>query len=75
MTTHRSGDEGDEDPRASSPRGKGVGQVDTGLPFLDHMLVTFARYAGLDLTLQARATCGTTSSRTWRSPSARRCRR
>ncbi len=35
-------------------RGKGVAKVDTGLPFFDHMLATFARYAGLDMTLHAR---------------------
>ncbi|HEX8440778.1 imidazoleglycerol-phosphate dehydratase [Archangium sp.] len=34
--------------------GKGVAKVDTGQPFFDHMLSTFARYAGLDLTLHAR---------------------
>ncbi len=34
--------------------GKGATRVDTGLPFFDHMLSTFARYAGLDLTLHAR---------------------
>ena len=34
--------------------GKGVTKVDTGQPFFDHMLSTFARYAGLDLTLHAR---------------------
>jgi imidazoleglycerol-phosphate dehydratase len=34
--------------------GKGIAKVDTGLPFFDHMLSTFARYAGLDLTLHAR---------------------
>lgn len=34
--------------------GKGTAKVDTGLPFFDHMLSTFARYAGLDLTLHAR---------------------
>ncbi len=34
--------------------GKGVTQVDTGLKFFDHMLSTFARYAGLDLKLHAR---------------------
>lgn len=28
--------------------------VDTGVPFLDHMLVTFARYSGLELTVHAR---------------------
>lgn len=35
-------------------RGTGVARVDTGLKFFDHMLATFARYAGLDLTLRAR---------------------
>lgn len=34
--------------------GKGVTSVDTGLKFFDHMLATFARYAGLDLSLHAR---------------------
>jgi imidazoleglycerol-phosphate dehydratase len=34
--------------------GKGTARVDTGQPFFDHMLSTFARYAGLDLTLHAR---------------------
>jgi imidazoleglycerol-phosphate dehydratase len=34
--------------------GKGIAKVDTGQPFFDHMLSTFARYAGLDLTLHAR---------------------
>jgi imidazoleglycerol-phosphate dehydratase len=29
-------------------------RVDTGEPFLDHMLVTLARYAGLDLEVRAR---------------------
>src|SRR3954468_1879002 len=34
---------------------KGVGKADaaTAQPFLDHMLVVFARYSGLDLTLRA----------------------
>lgn len=35
-------------------QGTGAARVDTGEPFLDHMLVTFARYAGLDLTVHAR---------------------
>ena len=35
-------------------RGTGSATVATGEPFLDHMLVTFARYAGVDLTVQAR---------------------
>ena len=34
--------------------GSGRAEVGTAVPFLDHMLVTFARYAGLDLTLHAR---------------------
>jgi imidazoleglycerol-phosphate dehydratase len=33
--------------------GTGVAQVHTGEPFLDHMLVAFARYAGVDLDVQA----------------------
>ncbi len=33
--------------------GTGLAQVSTGEPFLDHMLVTFARYAGVDLDVQA----------------------
>lgn len=33
--------------------GRGEAVVSTGQPFLDHMLVTFTRYAGLDLRLQA----------------------
>ena len=40
--------------RIELARGKGVGQVDTGLKFFDHMLGTFARYAGLDMKLHAR---------------------
>ena len=35
-------------------RGTGVATVATGEPFLDHMLVTLARYAGLDLEVRAR---------------------
>jgi imidazoleglycerol-phosphate dehydratase len=35
-------------------RGTGKAQVDTGLPFFDHMLSTLAKYGGLDLTLHAR---------------------
>jgi imidazoleglycerol-phosphate dehydratase len=34
--------------------GTGVAKVDTTRPFLDHMLVTFAKYSGLDLDVQAR---------------------
>lgn len=35
-------------------RGSGTADVDTGVQFLDHMLVTLARYAGLDLRIHAR---------------------
>ena len=34
--------------------GQGVATVQTGVPFLDHMIVTLARYAGLDVTLAAK---------------------
>ena len=33
--------------------GTGQATVSTGQPFLDHMLVAFARYSGLDIKLQA----------------------
>ena len=39
--------------RCELTRGTGVANVSTGKPFLDHMLVAFARYSGLDLSLQA----------------------
>jgi imidazoleglycerol-phosphate dehydratase len=39
--------------RCELTRGTGRASVQTGQPFLDHMLVAFARYSGLDLTLQA----------------------
>jgi imidazoleglycerol-phosphate dehydratase len=35
-------------------RGSGIARVDTSVPFLDHMLTTLARYAGLDLSVSAR---------------------
>jgi imidazoleglycerol-phosphate dehydratase len=35
-------------------RGAGAVRADTGEPFLDHMLVTLGRYAGLDLVVEAR---------------------
>ena len=35
-------------------RGTGVATVDTGIVFLDHMLVAFAKYSGLDLECRAR---------------------
>jgi imidazoleglycerol-phosphate dehydratase len=34
-------------------RGTGIASVTTGQQFLDHMLVAFARYSGLDLSIQA----------------------
>jgi imidazoleglycerol-phosphate dehydratase len=40
--------------RVTITRGSGVATVDTSRPFLDHMLVTFARYSGLDVTVHAR---------------------
>jgi imidazoleglycerol-phosphate dehydratase len=40
--------------RVELTRGEGVADVDTGAAFHDHMLVTFARYAGLDLRVRAR---------------------
>ena len=39
--------------RLSIVRGTGRATVHTGEPFLDHMLVAFARYAGVDLDVQA----------------------
>lgn len=39
--------------RLEMKRGGGSGDVATGIAFLDHMMVTFARYAGLDLVLRA----------------------
>ena len=40
--------------RVELTAGTGRSTVDTGVPFLDHMLVTFARYSGLDLAVSAR---------------------
>ncbi len=39
--------------RLELAKGDGKADVQTGLWFFDHMLATFARYAGLDLTLRA----------------------
>ena len=39
--------------RLELTRGTGVANVRTGNVFLDHMLVAFARYAGVDLTVEA----------------------
>ena len=40
--------------RVELTRGSGTADVDTGVRFLDHMLATLARYAGLDLRVRAR---------------------
>jgi imidazoleglycerol-phosphate dehydratase len=40
--------------RVEVARGTGASKIDTGKPFFDHMLVTFAKYSGLDLNVQAR---------------------
>jgi imidazoleglycerol-phosphate dehydratase len=40
--------------RVEVVHGSGTSTVDTTVPFLDHMLVTLARYASLDLALGAR---------------------
>ena len=39
--------------RCELVRGTGSAAVSTGQPFLDHMLVTFARYSALDLDIRA----------------------
>ncbi|BAH37178.1 MAG TPA: imidazoleglycerol-phosphate dehydratase [Gemmatimonas aurantiaca] len=39
--------------RLAIVQGTGRATVNTGEPFLDHMLVAFARYAGVDLDVQA----------------------
>ena len=40
--------------RVELTRGSGAADVDTGIRFLDHMLVTLSRYAGVDLRVHAR---------------------
>jgi imidazoleglycerol-phosphate dehydratase len=40
--------------RLAITTGSGRATVNTGEPFLDHMLVAFARYAGVDLDVQAK---------------------
>ncbi len=39
--------------RLEAVRGSGTSHIDTGVRFLDHMMTTFARYSGLDITLTA----------------------
>lgn len=40
--------------RCELTRGTGTADVSSGLPFLDHMLIAFARYSGLNLVLKAK---------------------
>jgi len=40
--------------RIELTHGSGKADVDTSVPFLDHMLTTLARYGGFDLTVRAR---------------------
>lgn len=39
--------------RVELEQGKGVASVQTGVPFLDHMMITLARYSGIDITVTA----------------------
>ena len=39
--------------RVQLEQGTGTANVQTGAPFLDHMLVTLARYSGLDISVAA----------------------
>ena len=39
--------------RVQLEQGKGVATIQTGVPFLDHMMVTLARYSGLDVNITA----------------------
>ena len=39
--------------RVELEMGKGVASVTTGVPFLDHMMITLARYSGLDVGITA----------------------
>jgi imidazoleglycerol-phosphate dehydratase len=40
--------------RIEVARGAGEARVETSIPFLDHMLVTLARYSGIDLVVRAK---------------------
>jgi imidazoleglycerol-phosphate dehydratase len=40
--------------RVQAALGVGKAQVDTSIPFLDHMMTALARYGGVDLTINAR---------------------
>ncbi len=39
--------------RAQVTVGAGIAAVSTGVPFLDHMMTTLARYSGLNITIEA----------------------
>lgn|SRR5687768_8370593 len=39
--------------RVQLEQGKGTATVRTGVPFLDHMMITLARYSGIDVTIEA----------------------
>jgi imidazoleglycerol-phosphate dehydratase len=39
------------DIRVQMAQGTGAASVSTGVPFLDHMMTTLARYSGLDVTI------------------------
>lgn len=45
---------GETSIRITASLGRGEASIDTGVPFLDHMLVVLSRYAGLDLVVRAR---------------------
>ena len=54
--------------------GTGKTDIDTGIPFFDHMLDAFARHGLFDLTVKARAisrSTRTTRSKMWASCSAK----
>ncbi len=40
--------------RVEAKLGEGRVQVDTSIPFLDHMMTALAKYSGIDLTIHAR---------------------
>jgi imidazoleglycerol-phosphate dehydratase len=42
------------DIRVQMAQGAGKASVSTGVPFLDHMMTTLARYSGLDITIAGR---------------------
>ena len=39
--------------RVQLEQGTGIASVQTGVPFLDHMMVTLARYSGIDVSITA----------------------